>query len=118
MGPRGGLLSTWGTPVMCPLWWLASLLEISQLVAGTPTESFHISLKALGAGSFYKIVGLMREANLFCCHDGIGQKWRVKKNKKLFWVSPHFGCGFQQHDRVGAWWCLLEEGVEGFATSL
>lgn len=53
MGPRGDLLSTWGTPGMHPLWWLASLLEMSQLVAGTPTGCFHLSLKVLGAGSFY-----------------------------------------------------------------
>lgn len=56
-------MSTWGTPVMLPMWWPASLLEMSQLVAGTPTGCFHISLTALGAGSFYKIVGPMRESN-------------------------------------------------------
>lgn len=112
-GPRGDLLSTWGTPVVCPMWWLASLLEIPQLVAGTPTGRFRISLKVLGAGSFYKVVGPMREANLFCCHDGIGQKWRAKKKKILFGSVPILAGGSNNMaGRVGAWWCLLEEGVE------
>lgn len=62
-------------------------------MAGTPTGSFHISLKVLGAGSFYKIVGPMREANLFCCHDGIGQNWRIKKNKNFFGSVPILAVG-------------------------
>lgn len=102
-GPRGDLLSTWGTPVMCPMWWLASLLETSQLVAGTPTGRFRISLKVFGAGSFYKVVGPMREANLFCCHDGIGQKWRAKKKKILFGSVPILAVGSNNMaGRVGA----------------
>lgn len=88
MGPRDDLLSTWGTPVLLPMSWPASLLEISQLVAGTPMWCFCISLKALGVGSFYKVVGPMKEANLFCCHNGIGQKWRIKKSKNFFGQSP------------------------------
>lgn len=40
MGSRGDLLSTWGTPVMCPLWWLASLLEISQACGWHPYREF------------------------------------------------------------------------------
>lgn len=55
-------------------------------MAGTSTGCFCIFLEVLGAGSFYKVVGPMREANLFCCHTGIGQKWRVKE-KKSFFVS-------------------------------
>lgn len=41
-----------------------------------------------------------------------------KEKVKLLCVSLHFVCRFQQHGRVGAWWCSLEEAVEGFAESL
>lgn len=41
-----------------------------------------------------------------------------KEKEKLLCVSLHFVCRFQQHGRVGAWWCSLEEAVEGFAESL
>lgn len=56
-GARGHLLSTWGAHVIHPLWRLDNLLEVSQLVAGTPTECFYSFPKMLGAGSFYKVVG-------------------------------------------------------------
>lgn len=93
-------------------------MEISQLVAGTSTECFHSFPEVLGAGSFYKVVGQRGDRILCCCHAGSGQN-RGKTRERPFWVCLHFGCGFQQHSRVGYIRCsLLEEGVQDFTESV
>lgn len=70
----------------------------------------------LGACSFNKVFGPMREANMFCCHAGIGQKWRVKKKKNFFGSVSILAVDSNMAgwESGGVCW----KRVEGFAESL